>query len=47
MFYDQVERDVPDQFGERRNTFDIDAQQNLSVIGGHSDGVWRRLPCLR
>ena len=31
-----VERNVPDQFGERRNTFDIDVQQNLSLISGHS-----------
>ena len=36
VFYDRVERDVPDQFGERRNTFDIDVQQNVSHISGHS-----------
>ena len=36
VFYDRVARDVPDQFGERRNTFDIDVQQNVSHISGHS-----------
>ena len=36
LFYDRVERDVPDQFGERRNTFDSDVQQNVSLIKGHS-----------
>ena len=34
VFYDRLPRDVPDQFGERRNTFDIDVGQNVSHISG-------------
>jgi iron complex outermembrane receptor protein len=35
-YYDRVERRVPNQFGERRNTFDVDLQQNLALAGRHS-----------
>jgi iron complex outermembrane recepter protein len=34
-YYDRVSRDVPSQFGERRNTFDVDAQHSLSA-GRHA-----------
>ena len=35
-FFDRVERRVPNQFGELRHTFDVDAQQTLAVRDRHS-----------
>ena len=34
-YYDRVERFAPGQFGERRNTYDIDAQLNTIVASRH------------
>jgi iron complex outermembrane receptor protein len=38
-FYDVVQRQVPGQFGEVRHTFDLDAQQTLTVQDTHTF-VW-------
>jgi iron complex outermembrane receptor protein len=35
-FYDRVARDVPGQFGERRHTFDVDAQHSVSIATRHT-----------
>jgi iron complex outermembrane recepter protein len=36
VYYDRVERHVPNQFGERRNTVDLDVQHALAPRGRHS-----------
>jgi iron complex outermembrane receptor protein len=35
-YYDRVVRDVPGQFGERRNTWDVDVQHNLTRVARHA-----------
>ena len=35
-YYDRVERHVPRQFGERRNTIDLDAQHSLTALARHN-----------
>jgi len=39
MYYDRTDRNIPQIFGENRDTFDIDFQQSLSP-GSRHDITW-------
>ena len=38
-YYDRTRRDIPQTYGERRDTFDLDFQHHLRAVGSH-DLLW-------